>query len=885
MGVVTSVAKASLLRRPARALFAILGVAFGIAVVVSVFTVDHNTILSSQPDRGRGGPADLEVRPTPGLTDVRSALASVPGVGRSTAVFQSDGRLLTAAMAQAGEFLGEGVRVVAVEPAIAEQMGLMRVESGRSPSQAEGPGDAVPSDPKDDSVVARAWVGRRTAERHGLGPGDGFSLSRPRRASKKECVEGEVVEVRAQGPQPNRLNFTVAGLLADEKIGTTSGGDVVVVDIRSGERVFGQAFRISKFWVERDPEVDVERMQAGLAKDFAYDLRRGAVVGQAADERAFRNGVRLSGLMALALGLFVIFHTLSMSLIERVREVGILHALGTSRGQIAGAFFAEALVLVSLAGALGLFGGLGLGKLMLSRGISSLGITETVRHSFDVPWGQALALTGLGVGVALIGSVFPLLRARDADTVEALRGAKAGEAGVAKGFHLFVAFLLAVVLPVVFFGVVDLVGEGSRELVGVILLAVGVLALLIGTPLVVPGVMVRVSRWLAVPFERRYPFAGLLAGRAMAVAPARIAASVAAIALVTAAAVGLRGMTGSLLLETERWVDEAAVSKVFVDRMPLIDLAPLRTALAAHPEVLAIEVGTHRIDAPFRILGLDPEELQHFGPLAEDPELLRVFRGGQAMLISGRLAKQRGIEVGDRVPVDTPGSGVQSFRVAGITDAYGYFPNPHERAYGLVAMSTMERFFCYDGERADSLAVTLTPGADPFLVEAAVMGHLAGDLKLPVKPRFLAGTRIRELELFDIRRDFLVFDVILALAAILAGVGVLNGQLLSGLERAGELGILRALGASQRQIAGSVLLESLAVGLTGGALGLLLGLALVPAVISSLRVLSGLELPLPGLLPSFLVVAAGAVVLALVAGIYPIWRMNRSPAVRAVRGG
>ncbi len=883
MGFALSIAKASLVRRPARAVFAVLGVALGIAVVVSVFTVDHNTILSARPDRGASGPADLEVRPADGLTDVKATLSSVPGVGRSTPVFQSDGLLLSRAMAAEGLFLGEGVRIVSVDPRAAEQMGLMRVETGRAPMVVAEEGVLEPREerPSDAPPLSSVWLGRRTAERLGLGVGDELSLSRPRRASKEACVEGEVVEVRAEGPQPKRTGFVVEGVLAFEKIGTTSSGDVVVLDLAGGEQVFGRAFNASKFWVERDPSVDVERMQAGLSKDFAYDLRRGAVIGQAADERAFRNGVRLSGLMALALGLFVIFHTLSMSLIERVREVGILHALGSSRGQIARAFFTEALVLVLFAGALGLFGGLGLGKLMLSQGISSLGLTDTVQHSFDVPWGQALMLTGLGVVVALIGSVFPLLRARNADTVEALRGAKAGEAGVAKGFHLFAAFLLAVILPVVFFGVVDLVGEGSRELVGVILLGVGVLALLIGTPLVVPGVMSRVSRWLAAPFERKFPFAGLLAGRAMAVAPARIAASVAAIALVTAAAVGLRGMTGSLLLETEQWVDEAAVSKVFVDRMPMTELAPLRAALAEHPEVVGVEIGTHRIDAPFRIIGLDPGEIGRFGPLATDPDLLEIFASGEGILISGRLAKQRGVEVGDRVPVDTPGSGVQSFRVAAITEAYGYFPNPHERAYGVVAMSAMERFFCYDGEQANSLAVTLAPGTDPFLVETVLMGELAGR----AEPRFLAGTEIRTLELHDIRRDFLVFDVILLLAAILAGTGVLNGQLLSGLERAGELGVLRALGASQRQIAGSVLLESFVIGLTGAALGLVLGVILVPIVVSSLRVLSGLELPLPGFSPSFLWVALGAVVLALLAGIYPIWRMNRSPAVRAVRGG
>ena len=878
MGLSKTIAWSSLRRRPGRALFAVLGVALGIAVVVSIFTVDHSTLQAARPDRGPGGPADLEVRAKRGGEEAGTKLAAVPGVGRATVVFQSDARALTGPMRDAGEVDGRPVRCVAIEPERAAEMGLMRVEVGTGPLDVgaeTNPGNG------DGPATPRAWLGRRAAERLGMQPGDWLAVSRPRRAAKQKCVEGQMVEVAPEGPAPRQRPVEVAGILAFENVGRTSGGDVVVVDLDTGRGIFGAAFDPSNFWVERDPEVDVERLAQGLSEDFAYDLRRGAVIGQAADERAFRNGVRLSGLMALALGLFVIFHTLSMSLVERVREVGVLHALGASRGQIGRAFFLEACVLVGLAGVLGLVGGLALAKGMLSQGISSLGITDTVSDSFFVPWREVVLLTVLGVVVALLGSIFPLLRARDTDTVEALRGSGKRGSGVARGFHLFAAFLLVAVLPAVFFGVVDLVGEESRELVGVILLGVGVLALLVGTPLVVPGVMSRMSRLVSAPFARVYPFAGLLAGRAMAVAPTRIAASVAAIALVTAAAVGLRGMTSSLLLETEQWVDEAAVSKVFVDRLPMTDLAPIAERLLAEPEVIAVEVGTHRIDAPFRIVGSDPDQLRRHGPLAADPELAREFETGGTMLISGRLAKQRGIEVGDSVPVSTPGSGVQTFRVIGVSDAYGYFPNPHERAYGVVANSAVERFFCFDTEKADSLAVVLEPGTDPVLVESAVMGAL----QVPRELRFLPGTEIRRIELADIKRDFLVFDVILVLAACLAGLGVLNGQLLSGLERANELGILRALGASRRQIAGSVVLESAVIGVTGGLLGLALGLFLVPVVVSSLRVLSGLELPNPGFVPGFLLALLGAVIVALLAGLYPIWRMNRMPAVRAVRGG
>ncbi|MEM7518211.1 MAG: ABC transporter permease, partial [Planctomycetota bacterium] len=125
------------------------------------------------------------------------------------------------------------------------------------------------------------------------------------------------------------------------------------------------------------------------------------------------------------------------------------------------------------------------------------------------------------------------------------------------------------------------------------------------------------------------------------------------------------------------------------------------------------------------------------------------------------------------------------------------------------------------------------------------------------------------------------------LSALLAGLGVLNGQLLAALERSKEMGVLKALGTRRSQIAGMVAIESVVIGVLGGGLGLVLGGALTPLVISALQALSGLPLPLrlasgPFFLPACLL---GAVLLCLLAGLYPAWRMNRMDAVRAVRAG
>jgi putative ABC transport system permease protein len=642
--------------------------------------------------------------------------------------------------------------------------------------------------------------------------------------------------------------------------------------------------------VERDPNVDLESLRAGLGQSFSYNIREGSVVGQQSDERAFRNGVRLAGLMALALGLFVIFHTLSMSLVERVREVGVLSALGATRAQILRVFFGEAIVISLIAGITGLGGGLLLAWQMLEHSISSLGITSVVRGSFVVPWNESLGLAGLGMGIALLGSVFPMLRAKDSETVRALRGEDLEVRSKShRGFHFFLAVLLFAVLPVVFFSLVPLVGEGGEELLSVVFLGIAVVALLICTPLMVPGVMTVLASMISAPLVRLSPFSGLLAARSIGRNPTRIAASVAAIALVTAAFVGLRGLTSSLYYETKNWAAESVEQKVWISGLEDTEWRPLAEVLRQDSEVLAVEPNAARVQSPFRIVGIPLEEAVLYGPLADDEVLRRDFKGSNGILITSRVASQRGLSVHDIVPIATPSQGVKSFRVLAITDAYGYFADPHERAYGVIADKHMSSLFCLDTDTATGMAVRLRSADDldatMVRIATATRGFYGSSSDQAKAVNFASGSDIRRHELRDITRDFLVFDIVIFLTLLIAGTGVLNGQLLSAMERVKELGVLRALGASGKQIRDSVLLESVVIGAAGSVLGVVIGFGLVFILVDALKILSGLDLPRPGFELTYLLAAIGSFLVTIVAGLYPIWRMNRMDPIKAVRTG
>jgi putative ABC transport system permease protein len=858
MGLALTLARRSLTSHPARALFSVLGVAVGIATAVAVFTLDHVTVLSRTRKLDPGWGADLEVRPSAELADPKRQLLALEGVAGVAAFFQNDVRVRSVASGEAEV----RARLLALEEGSGPLLGVYHVERGKD----LGPQDA-------DGVL----LGRALAEELGLELGAEVVLAPPERAASRECVEGVLREKPAGAAATRAEVFRVVGVVAAEGLGRRSKGQVAIVGYQSGRRLFAEVFVESQFWLKRDGAVDLEELEARLAQGFTFERNEAKAVGQMADERAFRNGVRVAGLFALLLGLFVIFHTLSMSLVERVREVGTLFSLSASRAQIASVFFAEALVIALAAGALGLAGGLTLAAVLLRLGITTLGVSGSL-PLLEVPWPTVTWLVGLGVTVALSGSVYPILRVRGTDVVATLRGDDPGRRS--KGsFHLFSTLLLVAVVPAAFFRVVPIVGAAERPLVGTLLAGLVVLGLVVGVPLVLPRLVARGTARLARLAEGASPLVARLAARNLEQSPGRIGASISAVALVVAAFVGLKGMTRSLAAETEVWGASALADRVLVEHLPETSTAELARVLHAQGEVLGVESGDARAFPSFLLLGLRTAELARHGPLAADPALAEALRA-QGIVLSERLARQRGLAPGDQVLVHTSGHGVQSFRVACVSDAYGYFFHPDERAYGVIDSALLERYFCVADDLTRSIAVKLAPGADRGVVEAALHARWP-------EARFQVydGPALIDLMLRDLRVDFVLFDIILFLTALLAGLGVLNGQLLSAIERRKELGVLVALGTTRAQLTGLVLTESLVVGAMGGVLGAAVGLGLTPVLVTALRVLSGLDLPLRSAGPWVAFACAGALALTLAAGFYPVWRSNRLDAVRAVRTG
>ena len=864
MRLTSTVVRRSLFDRPARTLFCVLGIAMGIATVVGIFTLDHNTILGLSQPSHPGWKAEIEVTPAIPTDDPKAKLRTLPGVAGVTSFFQN------AVVLRSGDAADKTrVQLFALEADDASDYGFYDIVDGRDLGEL--------------SVADELLVGEPVATKLGLGVGDFVTIARPKRTARKACIEGEIQVLRRHEEKPPvPRTFRIVGILARTKLGRRARGQVVVCDLSVGRQLFEGVQYAEKLVLKRDPSVDIERLKSSLSGTYSYELDKNILVGQAADERAFRNGVRFAGLVALVLGLFIIFHTLSVALIERMKEIATLHALGATNRQIGRIFFVEALLLAGLGAALGLGLGLGLAKFLLSENITTLGLGKHI-SVFEVPWGTVIPLVLLGAVIALLGSIYPLLRLHHGSTLAALRGEMSDTlAKGRRGFRIFSAILIAGVLPLTYLVLVPVVGEAQGALIGVLILGTGIISLLAILPLLVPRLLAVIGLTLTKPLQGRWPLSGRLAAQALTRQPARISVAVIGIALVTAAFVGLRGMTASLRQETVQWAKSAVDDKVFISGMKDPDVDTLREILRDQPQVIGLETGDARAYSDFLILGLATTDIGGYGTLFTQPELLDAFENERGIILTDRLARDIDKQVGDTIAVQT-GQGPKAYPIIAIGDDYGFFPEPAERLYGVVSETTIRRDFCLGLDKPARLAVRLREDADLLGIRKHIKKKLSEALPEAEDWNYNTGDYVRAVAVWDIDRDFLLFDIIIGLTAVLAVLGVLNGQLLAALERFKELGILRALGTTNRQITGMVAIESAVVGVLGGVLGVTLGAGLTPVIVAALRKLSGLDLPHAFPTDAAIVGFFGAVGLALIAAIYPIRKMQRMDPVRAVR--
>ena len=690
---------------------------------------------------------------------------------------------------------------------------------------------------------------------------------------------GDRLNVRVAGA---RRALTVTGILepADPASARALDG-LLVTDIATAQEIFGAIGRLSRIdLIASDDDagrVFIDRIARALPPG-AELVAAGARAGTTAQMiRAFQWNLTALSLLALVVGMFLIYQTTAFSVVQRRPLIGSLRAIGVSRAEIFALVMGEALLIGAVGTAAGLLLGLG-----MAQGLLGL-VTRTINDLYFVLSVRDVALDPLtlgkgvllGVGATALAALGPALEATGAPPRVVMSRAAletSARRSVTRSTWIGLGLLAG--------GAAILSWPGGGIAGGF----AGLFVVMIGCAFVAPAAALALLRLLHPIAGRAFGLLGRLATRGIAAALSRTAVAIAALMIAVSAAIGVGVMIASFREAVVRWLEGTLRADIYVSAPSLVGNRPdatldpaLAARLAATPGVAASSTSRGAfVPAPggsVQVIALDLDPARRPRWRFREGSSDGVWdAGGEAVVVSEPYANRRGARAGSVVRLRTD-RGEREFRVAGVFYDYG-------SSSGVVVMSrrTYDRY--WDDRRISSLALDLVPGADPTAVMAAVRERAVGSQDVVVR----SNRALREASLLIFDRTFAITGVLRTLTVAVAFIGMLAALMALGLERAREIGVLRTLGLTPRQVWVLVTAQSGLMGFLAGLLAVPGGLLLAWVLVFVVNRRSfGWTMPIE-LSPLILLQGVALSVLAAVlAGLYPAWKMATAIPADAVR--
>ncbi len=819
-------------RRPIRAFLPIVGVAVGVSAVAAIHHANRSVTESfSVSARAVAGRSDLAVVGARGVP--------LDAIGRLSFLWRIGS---IAPLVSGSAILADGSReVVAILGTDSGDDGRVREMRLVGPTTAAGRVRIVSS----GSVL----VPLPFADRHRLGVGSRISL----------VAGGRRVEV------------SVGGLLELSGLARASGGDVLVTDVFTAERLLGKTGFVDRVDVALDPGVPLEPVRREIARRLPPGLwvepagRAAETAGRLA--RAFRFNLNALGSLTLLVGMFLVANAVSISVLRRRPEIATLRALGTSRSSIFGAFTVEGLAVGAAGTAVGCFGGFALARAALAvvSGTISSVYSPTAKISAAGFREPALVAAAVGALSTFLAVLIPAVQATRVPPSPAMRPGsgdrsprrpRTGLRALAASLALAIAAILARAKPV-----------GGFPYLGFAAVALVVATLAIASPILVCAAAAATRR----AFGRLFGPAGRLASGFFGGSVARNSIAVTALAMALGMTLAMILTVASMRETVRTWVESSLRADLWVRSSAgaVGDFSPdILPSLAAVPGVAAVDpIRVREASDPlgrvFTVGASDFRVLARAGgtPLLDGRDSRRVAgtaRGNGEVLVSEPYSRRFGAGRGDRAAVRTA-RGVRSFRIAGV---YRDFSNDR----GTVLLDRALYLRLFDDPRVSSAGVLARPGVAPDALRRKILAGLGGQFPMEVTTN--RELRAQVLRIFD--RTFTVTRALEGIAVTIAILGIANALLASAVERRRSFALLRAVGASRRQIASAVLLEASLAGAVAVVAAVLAGAAFAALLIGVINPQSfGWSVVLD--VPVARLAAAIALVLvsALAAGIVP----------------
>jgi putative ABC transport system permease protein len=805
-----------LLAEPVRTALTVLAIALGVAVVLAIDLAGFAAAGSFRSSMETlAGDSDFEVVAPGGVPEsVVGMLARLPYVLRISARIEDYAEV-------------DGTRTFPL-------IGLDLIAEGEGHEDmaasfpVEHPEDTLKYLGDDESVWIGASLGRKT--------GDRISL----------LINDRMREYVVRGTFPN------------------SGGNAaaIVMDLAAAQRALGRAGRVDRILV-KVPEAaagaraasfdEWERRlrgaqvagggggsdsdaasQSSASSDSLEVLPAGVEVraaGTGTDENrkmlaAFRWNLKLLSYIALVVGAFLIYNTISVSVVRRRAEIGIVRALGASRTTVLAAFIGEAASL----GLLGALIGLPIGRVMASGAVKLMSATVESLYVSSRPGtialdGSSVALALIvGVGVAVASAFSPAREASLVAPVEAM--ARERREYVAR-VHKLRDFLWAVALAVGAIAAARAPAVAGKPLFGYL----ATLLVIVASALAIPAVVDLTTRLLTRALGALLGVEAALASQSLSASLRRTSVLVGALSTAIAMMTAVGIMVGSFRETVQIWMNDQVPADLYVRAagVPAADRHPSLTAdladkIAKLPGVAAVdrlrdyEIGYEGMPAGLASVDLDTRRAYHrtnFLSGRETGEVLREMRGVDAVVVSEPFANKHHVRRGDSITLSL-GGGKAAFRVVDV-----YYDYSSER--GTVVMDRATALKYLPDPAPSSLAVYISAAASLAEVRQEIEGA-AGEGEHRILVFTNRDLRTQALVIFD--RTFAITYALEGVAVLVAVIGVAGALLAVVIDRRRELGLLRFLGAASGQIRKLIMVEAGLLGLLATVAGVVQGFAL-----------------------------------------------------------
>lgn len=655
--------------------------------------------------------------------------------------------------------------------------------------------------------------------------------------------------------------------------------DLIICDIATAQEFAGIRGRLSRIDLILDAD-ELETLGDWLPPGLQLvDVKEENSLDQMI--AAFELNLQAMSMLALVVGLFLIYNTVTFSVVQRRGVLGIMRSLGATRRQIFRFILLEAFLLGVVGALLGLALGLIFGRgavALVSQTISDLYFSIDVQ-GIAVPPQTLLKGAAIGLGASLLAAAIPSWEATRTPPAGVMRRSDE-EARTRR------------MLPLITLGALVM------NLLGLLLLTPGALALsfaammciIVGGAMFTPAAMLLLMRFLQPAAAALFGVLGRLAARSITRSLSRTSVAVAALTIAVSVIVGVSVMIGSFRGTVADWLRTSLGAQIYVSP-PLfasnnasvdVDRRVKDIALGA-PGVRAVSSARH-----VSVLAPDYPDMPPVNLLASDFDIAgdnRRFLWStvsaaehQAALDSGQVmvsepfAFRRGIdESNNRIRLSTEVGAIE-FEVFGV-----YYDYSTDQGAVYIARSVYDRYFA--DPFISSLGIFTDEGADIASVIAELRARLA-DYDLLAQDN--ASLRAGALEVFD--RTFAITVALRLLTTLVAFIGILSALMALQLERAREYGVMRATGMTARQLIAFAVIQTGLMGLIAGLLALPIGLAtsLVLTHVINLRSF-GWTMQLALQPSTFVEALAVALLAALLAGAYPAWLLGRLKPADALR--